>query len=77
KMGGPADMRGAAAVAKTFAGRAQVAKPGLVNGEPAIIVDPKGRLLLVINLRFDGDRIVEMEAVAGRDTLGELDIELL
>ncbi|HEU4988715.1 MAG TPA: sigma-70 family RNA polymerase sigma factor, partial [Gemmatimonadaceae bacterium] len=40
KMGGPADMRGAVAVAKTFAGRAQVAKPGLVNGEPAIIVDP-------------------------------------
>lgn len=77
KMGGPAEMCGAEAVARTFAGRAQVAKPGLVNGAPAIIVDPKGRLLLVIGLTFDGDRIVEMEAVAGRETLAELDIEML
>ena len=74
KLSGGVSLRGAAEIAKAFAGRAQAARPGLINDEIGLIVAPKGKLLLVLALTFDGDRISEIEAVADRASLSELEL---
>jgi RNA polymerase sigma-70 factor (ECF subfamily) len=65
-------VRGAAAVAALFQGRAQAAEPMLIDGELGIRVAPHGRLLLVLRPVIAGGRIVEVEAVAERARLGAL-----
>lgn len=77
KMGGPAEMRSAAAVAELFKGRAKAARPALVDGVPGIAVIFGGYLRIVLNLTMTDDRIVGIEAVADPATLGELDVALL
>ncbi len=72
KMGGDAELHGAEAVAKRFAGRARAARAGLIDGDVGIIVDPNGKLLLVLALTIEGDRITQIEAVADPVTLGDL-----
>ena len=77
KMGGPAEVRSAAAVAELFKGRAQAARPALVDGVPGIAVVFGGHLRIVLNLTMTGGHITEIEAVADPATLGELDVALL
>lgn len=77
KMGGPAEMRSAAAVAELFKGRAKAARLALVDGVPGIAVIFGGHLRIVLNLTMTDDRIVGIEAVADPATLGELDVALL
>ena len=60
--------------AKLFLGRAQAAQPALIDGEVGLTVVPKGKLLLVLALTFDGDRISGIEAVADRASLAEMRI---
>ena len=43
-------VHGSQAVAKQFAGRAQGARPVLVNGSVGVVVAPRGRLLFVLEL---------------------------
>lgn len=74
KLGGDQRLRGAAAVAKAFSGRAQAARAALINDAVGFIVDPRGKLLLILALTFEGDRITEIEAVADRASLAELDL---
>jgi RNA polymerase sigma-70 factor, ECF subfamily len=73
-LGGQVDARGARAVAKMFAGRAQAARVALVNDAVGFMVVPKDKLLLVVTLTFDGDRITEIEAVADAASLREIDL---
>ena len=68
-MGGPAEVRGADAVAELFRGRAQGARVALVDDEAGLVVAPAGRLLLVLRLRFEGPRITGIEAVAAPESL--------
>lgn len=77
RMGGPAEVRSAAAVANLFKGRAQAARPALVDGVPGVAVIFGGHLRIVLNLTMAGDRIIEIEAMADPATLGELDVALL
>jgi len=77
KMGGKSEVRGAEAVGKLFYGRAQAARPALIDGELGVTVDPKGKLLLILALSFDGERITNIEAVADRASLGEMQIVAL
>src|SRR5207244_9846247 len=49
-VGASRKVTGALAVAKQFAGRAQAARPLLVNGSVGVVVAPRGRLLLVLDL---------------------------
>jgi RNA polymerase sigma-70 factor (ECF subfamily) len=77
RMGGPAEVHGAAAVAKFFDGRAQAALPGLIDGEVGILVRVKGRMLLVLGLTFGGGRITAIDAVADRTTLASMVLEEL
>lgn len=76
-LGGSTEMgeiHGAEAVAKVFSGKARAARPALVDGEVGVIVEPKGELLLALVLTFDGDRIVEIEAVADPASLAEMEL---
>ena len=74
KLGGERDLKGAVAIAKAFAGRAQAARAALINDEIGVIVDPRGKLLLILSLTFEGGRIKEIEAVADRGMLDELEL---
>ena len=74
KLSGDVDLRGAAAIAKAFAGRAQAARAGFINDAVGLIVAPRGRLLLILTLVFEEGRIKEIEAVADPASLRELEL---
>ncbi len=53
--GASPEVRGAASVARQFSGRAQGARPALVNGAVGLVVARQGRLFLVLK-RYDAAR---------------------
>jgi RNA polymerase sigma-70 factor (ECF subfamily) len=71
------EVRGAADVARFFSGRAQAARPALVNGALGVVVAPQGRLLLVLNVTIAGGRIVALDAIADPERLRDLDLAVL
>ena len=77
RLGSLAEVRGAAAVAETFKGRAQAAKPALVDGAPALAVILGGQLRIVLRLTMRADRIAGVEAIADAERLSGFDLELL
>ncbi len=77
RLGGVAELRGAEAVAANFKGKAQAARPALVDGALGVVVAPQGRLLLVLNLTFAGDRIAAIDVVADPDQLKALELSTL
>jgi RNA polymerase sigma factor (sigma-70 family) len=77
RLGSLAEIRGGPAVAETFKGRAQAAKPALVDGTPGVAVIIGGRLRLVLRVTVSGDRISAIEAVADADRIAAFDIEML
>ena len=77
RMGGMPEIRGAAAVAETFKGRAQAAKPALIDGAVGIAVIFGGRLRIALNLTITDDRIVGIEAVADPERLRQFDLTVL
>jgi RNA polymerase sigma factor (sigma-70 family) len=77
RLGGLAEIRGAAAVAETFKGRAQAARPALVDGAMALAVILGGRLRIVLRLTITGDRIAAVEAVADAERISRFDVEVL
>lgn len=77
QLGASREVRGAAAVAKTFSGRAQSAQPALVNGAVGVVVAPRGRLSLVLGLTIALGKIVEIDLVADREHLRQIDVAVL
>src|ERR671913_45707 len=77
RLGGVAELSGAEAVAANFKGKAQQARSALVDGALGVVVAPQGRLLLVLNLTFAGDRIALIDVVADPDRLEALDLSTL
>ena len=77
KMGGTAELRGAEAVANTFKGRAQAARPAVVDGALALAVMFGGRLRIVLRLTIDDDKITAIEAVADPKRIASFDVALL
>ena len=57
RMGGPAELHGAAVVAEFFKGRASAAIPALIDGEVGIVVPRGGRMLVALQITFAGERI--------------------
>lgn len=72
-------LRGATAVARgAIVQGARLARPALVNGEAGIVVvAPRGRLMLVVRVAFEGGRIVELEGLADPDAIRQLEIAAL
>jgi RNA polymerase sigma factor (sigma-70 family) len=77
RMGAPAEVRGAAAVAGTFAGRARVARPALVNGAMGLVWASGGRPRVVFDLTITGAKISVIELIADPERLGKMDLEFL
>lgn len=75
--GSPGEVRGASAVARQFVGRAQGARPVLVDGSVGVLVAPHGRLFLVLNLIVVHGKIVEINAVADPAHLKKLELAVL
>ena len=71
------EVRGAQAVARQFKGRAQGFRTALVNGAVALIVAPRGRLFLVLNLSFRNGKLTEIDAVADPTHLRQFDLAVL
>jgi RNA polymerase sigma factor (sigma-70 family) len=72
--GASPEVIGAASVARQFSGRAQGARPALVNGALGIVVARHGRLFLVLNLTVTRGKIVEINVVADPARLHQLDL---
>ena len=77
RLGSLAEIRGAAAVAETFKGRAQAAKPALVDGAMALAVVMGGELRIVLRLTITEDRIAAVEAVGDAERIGKFELRML
>jgi RNA polymerase sigma factor (sigma-70 family) len=71
------EIRGAAAVAKQFAGRAHGARPALVNGSVGVVVARQGRLFLVLDVRVRYGKITEINAITDPERLHQLRLSVL
>jgi RNA polymerase sigma factor (sigma-70 family) len=77
---GPAELRGAQSVAeetRVFSRPARSARLALVNGAVGIVVAPRGRLRLAIGLTIKDDRVAEIDVIADRPRLQQLDLAVL
>jgi RNA polymerase sigma-70 factor (ECF subfamily) len=70
-------VRGSAAVARIFNGRAQAARAVLIDNELGIMVAPQGRLLLVMQVMIREGRIADFKVIADPDHLARLQLAVL
>ena len=63
---------GADAVARVFAGRAELTRPVLIDGVPAAAYIADGIVRAVFLIAFDGDRIAELTVLADPDRIASL-----
>jgi RNA polymerase sigma factor (sigma-70 family) len=78
--GAATQVRGAQAVAGQaliFARRARFAQLALVNGTLGVIVAPRGRLFMVMAIKFTGQRIGEVDIIADPARLRQIDLAVL
>jgi RNA polymerase sigma-70 factor (ECF subfamily) len=74
-MGAEAEVRGARAVAKTFAGRAQGARAANINGVPGAVWAAGGVTRVVFGFTIAAGKIVAIEMIAGAERIGEMELE--
>jgi RNA polymerase sigma-70 factor, ECF subfamily len=77
QMGTPGDVRGANAVANTFAGRARVARLATIDGAAGLVWAPGGTPRVAFAFTIADGRIVGIDVVADAERLGQLDLEIL
>jgi len=77
RTGASREVRGAAAVAGTFSGRARAAQPAIVNGAVGLVWAPNGRPRVAFGFTIVGGKIVEIDLVADPERLGQLDLAIL
>ncbi len=78
RIGAASEVRGAADVADTFAGRARAAQPALINGSAgAVWAALGGQPRVAFSFTIAAGKIVAIEMIADPDRLGELDLTIL
>jgi RNA polymerase sigma factor (sigma-70 family) len=77
QMGSSSEVRGAAAVANTFSGRARVAQPALVNGAVGAVWASGGRPRVVFSFTITRGKIVAIDLLADPARLRQLDLAIL
>jgi RNA polymerase sigma factor (sigma-70 family) len=77
QMGAQAEVRGADAVAGTFAGRARAAQAAMVDGMPGAVWLAGGSPRVVFHFAIDRDRITTIELVADPERIVGLDLLIL
>lgn len=73
-LGGVNEVRGAETVAALFKGRAQAARPALLDGEAGAVIAPQGVTRLAVRFRIEASRIVEMSGIADPAQLALIDV---
>jgi RNA polymerase sigma-70 factor (ECF subfamily) len=76
-LGASGEVRGAAAVADTFSGRAWFARPALVDGVVGAVWAPGGRPRVVFAFTIRGGKIVAIDLLADPERLRQLDLAIL
>jgi RNA polymerase sigma-70 factor (ECF subfamily) len=76
-IGMPGELHGAVEVAKQFVGRAQAARPVLVNGAIGVVVAPHGQLLCVLDLSIREGKITAITAISDPARLRQLHLAAL
>jgi RNA polymerase sigma factor (sigma-70 family) len=76
-VGATKEVRGAAAVAETFSGRARVAKLALVDGSVGAVWAPGGEPRVVFAFTIEGGKIVEIALLADPERLSRLALTIL
>jgi hypothetical protein len=71
------EVRGAAAVAGVFSGRARAARPALVDGAAGAVWAPGGQPRVVLSFTIAQGRIVAIELLADPARLRQLDLTVL
>jgi RNA polymerase sigma-70 factor (ECF subfamily) len=74
KTGASKEVRGAAAVAGTFSGRARTAQLALIDGAPGAVWAPGGKPRVVIGFTMAGGKIVAIDLLADPERLRQLDL---
>ena len=74
KLGASPEVHGAERVARFDLGKAQDARPALVEGSVGIVVAPRGRLVLALKLTFANNRIAGIDVVADPAQLRNIDV---
>lgn len=75
--GAKPEVHGATKIGQFFVGRAQTARPVLINGSVGVMVAPYGRLLLVLQFTVNAGKIAEIRAVADPIQLHQLHLAIL
>jgi len=75
--GATEEVRGAAAVAETFAGRARAAQPALIDGIAGLAWAQRGVPKVVFDMTIVDGKIVAIDLLADPDHLSQLDLALL
>ena len=78
-VGAASEVRGAAAVAQQFAGRARVAQPALVNGAVGLVWAPGGapRVVFDFTITIISGKIATIALIADPERLRQFDLTLL
>jgi RNA polymerase sigma-70 factor (ECF subfamily) len=77
QMGSPDVVRGAAAVAGTFSGRALAAQPALIDGAVGIAWAVGGRPKVAWDVTIRDGRIVHIDMLAASESLDAMDLTML
>jgi RNA polymerase sigma-70 factor (ECF subfamily) len=77
RMGASREVRGAAAVAETFSGRAQAAQPALIDGAVGLMWAEGGQPRVVFDFTIARGKIVKIDLVADSERLSQLDLATL
>jgi RNA polymerase sigma factor (sigma-70 family) len=77
RAGAPGEVRGAPAVAGSFAGRARVARPALIDGAAGAVWAPGGQPRVVFRFTFGRGRIVAIDILADPQRLRDLEVVVL
>jgi len=75
--GAPVTSRGAEALAKQVAGRAQAAEAALVDGSVGIVAAPRGRLLYILRMTVRDGKIAEVDLISEPSRISRLDLTAL
>jgi RNA polymerase sigma factor (sigma-70 family) len=77
RLGASGEVRGAQKVAETFSGRAQAARPALIDGAAGAVWAQGGRPRVVFGFTIAGGKIVGIDMLAEPARLRRLDVTLL
>jgi RNA polymerase sigma factor (sigma-70 family) len=77
RLGASGEVRGAQEVAETFSGRAQAARPALIDGAAGAVWAQGGRPRVVFGFTIAGGKIVGIDVLADPARLRRLDVALL